>query len=57
MSPLLYQLSYTARKDGTQSRQDTGMIWRVSSLHYSRRESPCERAGRSGLFGLSRLFG
>jgi hypothetical protein len=31
MSPLLYQLSYTARKDGTQSLQDTGMIWRVSS--------------------------
>ena len=57
MSPLLYQLSYTARKDGTQSGQDTGMVWRVSSLHYSRRESPCERAGCSGLFDLSCLFG
>jgi hypothetical protein len=32
MSPLLYQLSYTARKDGTQSGQDTGMVWRVSTV-------------------------
>jgi hypothetical protein len=37
MSPLLYQLSYTARKDGMQSQQDTGMVWRVSSPHYSPR--------------------
>ena len=42
MSPLLYQLSYTARKDGTQSRQDTGMIWRLSSPTRNKRETSKE---------------